>query len=71
MKIRPISAILALVTACVLLSQSGCTPTRTAQENGWLVDRVLDRESRMLVEDIEYFWLTEHPSRLTSWHALN
>jgi hypothetical protein len=71
MKIRPISAILALVAACVLILQAGCTPTRTAQENAWLVDRVLERESKMLVDDIGHFWLLEHPSRLTSWHALN
>ena len=71
MKMRLISAMLALVTACVLVSQSGCTPTRTAEDNQRLVNRLLEREAEMLVEDIGHFWLLEHPTRLTTWHAKN
>ena len=68
MKRRLITALLFMVTAFMLVSQSGCTPTRSAADNQRLVNRLLEREALMLVEDVAHFWMLEHPTRLSTWH---
>ena len=65
---RLIAAMLFMMAACALASQSGCTPTRSAADNSRRQARLLKREMLMLVEDVNHFLLLDHPTRLNTWH---
>ena len=65
---RFLATILCSAAALLTLSQVGCaTPTRSAQENLYRYARFAEWETKMIVEDVERFWLTDHESRLTRW----
>lgn len=69
MKSRIATAAVVLVGALALAFQSGCvTPTHTARQNARLHQRLLQREMLMLAEDINTFWMMDHPTSLSKWH---
>ena len=69
MKYRIATAAVVVIGALSLAAQPGCvTPTHTARQNARLHERLLQREMHMLAEDINTFWLMDHPTRLSRWH---
>jgi len=67
MKTRVLAALLLAAAAFMTVSQTGCTVSRTPQDNARLVQRQFDREMLMLVEDCAAFMLMDHQSRLGPW----
>ncbi len=75
-------AIAALSTGCMQLTRSGFVVQRTI-DKGLVLDRnmtqtpeeqmhslaaVVDTDAKGLVEDSDFFWQCDRPTRLTRWH---
>lgn len=61
--------VLATVAAAVVLAAvaSACTPTRSYEENRYILDRIAREESKMLVEDVQRLLLIDEPTHLSRW----
>ena len=53
----------------VLTVTSGCTMTETSGERDRRILQISDLQSKMLVDDVDYFLLVERNTRLNRWHA--
>lgn len=61
--------LLLMLVLCVILITSGCSMTDTAGERNRRILQISDLQSKMLVDDVDYFLLIDRSSRLTRWHA--
>ena len=61
--------VLILLSVGLMLGSLGCTVTKTASERRHVQKQQYDLENRELVEDIDTWWMTDRPSRLTKWHV--
>ncbi|MFW6061922.1 MAG: hypothetical protein ACOC93_03855 [Planctomycetota bacterium] len=59
--------LLILAVLGLALLQPGCTLTDSFDERMQRVDNIHYLQSRMLVDEWDYFWLYERASRLTPW----
>ena len=47
----------------------GCTSGETAQQHWRRLMLTEDIQARSMIEDWDYFWLSERNSRLTQWNS--
>ena len=43
--------------------------TQEKDDHRQSVVRIIDHDRRALIEDLDYFFLTDRPTRLTRWHS--
>ncbi len=58
-----------LLALCLMTLAAGCTLTESAGERNRRLLLIGDLQSKMLVEDIDYFLLLDRTSNLTAWHS--
>ena len=57
-----------IIATLAFMFQAGCTPTKNVAQVTEDVRRNAYWESRMLMEDIALFLMTDHPTRTSKWH---
>jgi hypothetical protein len=60
--------LLGIVAFWGFASSAGCTLTQTSREHSRQVKTVASHDARALVEDLDIFFQTDRPTRLTRWH---
>jgi len=58
-----------LLALCLVTLTAGCTVTETGMERNRRILHVWDIQSKMMVEDIDYFLLIDRTSNLSEWHT--
>jgi len=61
--------LLLMLVLCVITITSGCNLTETPGERNRRILLISDMQSKMLVDDVDYFLLIERSTRLSRWHA--
>ncbi len=56
------------VMICLSALLSGCGMTDSYQERVWRYKQIDDLESRMFVDDWDYFWLRERATYLSEYY---
>ena len=62
--------LLLLLALCLVTWTAGCTLTETPAERNRRIAHIWDLQSKMMVEDIDYFLLLDRNSNLSEWHTL-
>ena len=61
-----------LLALCILagVMMSGCSGMVDSGTDRWSrMQQIDDIQRRQLVDDWDYFWLNDHNSRMSYWHA--
>ncbi|OQB82965.1 MAG: hypothetical protein BWX88_03664 [Planctomycetes bacterium ADurb.Bin126] len=61
--------LLVLLALCLVTLAAGCTLTETPMERNRRIVHMWDIQSKMMVEDIDYFLLLDRSSNLSEWHT--